>query len=77
MAVEFERMCAKIYDDAFNTADARRSASVNYETGRVFNALAHAKPYTHILDAESEKCVKCGITCEQMMELDAKVCSVE
>lgn len=78
MNTEFERSCAKIYDDAFNTEDARRRASVNYETGRLFNALANAKPYTHVLDAKRDQCVKCGMTSEQMMELDAtSVCNVE
>ena len=61
----------------FNTGDMRRRARHNYATGRLFNKLANAKPYAHVIDDLRGVCVKCRITEAQIVDLAVGVCQVE
>ena len=42
-----------------------------------FDAVFKAKPYEHVFLPRHDVCIKCGITAEQSVDLDARVCSVE
>lgn len=77
MNTQFERMCAKIYEDAFSTDVARCAARASLETGRVFNAVANEKPFAHAFSVDRDVCEKCGITAQQAVELGVAVCNVE
>lgn len=59
----------------FDAESMRRRAHNNYETGRFFNSLV--TPYAHAMMLEQDRCVKCGMTAEQIEDQGMSVCSVE